>query len=246
MRRSARRTARSSSEPRPTTALARFSGRAASRRSPPWAGSPPTTTCRTASFPERAFPRSCGGSRLSRPSTASASANVFHAGDGNLHPLVLYDGEQGETEKARDARRSNPRMRASTPAARSRASTASAWTRRARCRRCSRSATSHVFTRLRERLRPGGPLQSREGRPHAEALRRGPRSVSRPCAREDRPCRASLASRRPRRSWPRRPPRAARLRIGDDLTTDGARPDPRARGGRPHLHRGGRRPAVGR
>jgi glycolate oxidase len=28
-------------------------------------------------------------------------ANVFHAGDGNLHPLVLYDAEQGETERAR-------------------------------------------------------------------------------------------------------------------------------------------------
>jgi glycolate oxidase len=28
--------------------------------------------------------------------------NVFHAGDGNLHPLVLYDGEAGETEKARE------------------------------------------------------------------------------------------------------------------------------------------------
>lgn len=28
--------------------------------------------------------------------------NVFHAGDGNLHPLVLYDSEQGETERARD------------------------------------------------------------------------------------------------------------------------------------------------
>ncbi len=28
-------------------------------------------------------------------------ANVFHAGDGNLHPLVLYDGEvEGEAEKA--------------------------------------------------------------------------------------------------------------------------------------------------
>jgi glycolate dehydrogenase FAD-linked subunit len=27
--------------------------------------------------------------------------NVFHAGDGNLHPLVLYDAEQGETESAR-------------------------------------------------------------------------------------------------------------------------------------------------
>jgi glycolate oxidase len=28
--------------------------------------------------------------------------NVFHAGDGNLHPLVLYDAEQGETDKARE------------------------------------------------------------------------------------------------------------------------------------------------
>jgi glycolate oxidase len=28
--------------------------------------------------------------------------NVFHAGDGNLHPLVLYDAGAGETERARD------------------------------------------------------------------------------------------------------------------------------------------------
>jgi glycolate oxidase len=27
--------------------------------------------------------------------------NVFHAGDGNLHPLVLYDAALGETERAR-------------------------------------------------------------------------------------------------------------------------------------------------
>ena len=27
-------------------------------------------------------------------------ANVFHAGDGNLHPLIIYDAEKGETEKA--------------------------------------------------------------------------------------------------------------------------------------------------
>jgi glycolate oxidase len=27
-------------------------------------------------------------------------ANVFHAGDGNLHPLVLFDEAQGETERA--------------------------------------------------------------------------------------------------------------------------------------------------
>jgi glycolate oxidase len=32
-----------------------------------------------------------------------AIANVFHAGDGNLHPLVCYDGRvPGETEKAAD------------------------------------------------------------------------------------------------------------------------------------------------
>jgi glycolate oxidase len=28
--------------------------------------------------------------------------NVFHAGDGNLHPLVLYDAEQGEAERAKE------------------------------------------------------------------------------------------------------------------------------------------------
>ena len=28
--------------------------------------------------------------------------NVFHAGDGNLHPLVLYDSGAGETERARE------------------------------------------------------------------------------------------------------------------------------------------------
>jgi glycolate oxidase len=29
-------------------------------------------------------------------------ANVFHAGDGNLHPLVLFDEAKGETEKAEE------------------------------------------------------------------------------------------------------------------------------------------------
>jgi glycolate oxidase len=28
--------------------------------------------------------------------------NVFHAGDGNLHPLVLYDAAKGETEAAKE------------------------------------------------------------------------------------------------------------------------------------------------
>jgi glycolate oxidase len=29
-------------------------------------------------------------------------ANVFHAGDGNLHPLVLFDEAKGETERAEE------------------------------------------------------------------------------------------------------------------------------------------------
>ena len=32
-------------------------------------------------------------------------ANVFHAGDGNLHPLVLFDAEAGETEHAEEVSR---------------------------------------------------------------------------------------------------------------------------------------------
>ena len=61
--------------------------------------------------------------------------NVFHAGDGNLHPLVLYDGRvDGRGRARRAAREARSSRRASTPAARSPASTAWAPTRRARCR----------------------------------------------------------------------------------------------------------------
>lgn len=37
--------------------------------------------------------------RLSREYSLRV-ANVFHAGDGNLHPLILFDGKKGELEKA--------------------------------------------------------------------------------------------------------------------------------------------------
>ena len=37
-------------------------------------------------------------------------ANVFHAGDGNLHPLVCYDGHtEGEAERGRGAVGADPR-----------------------------------------------------------------------------------------------------------------------------------------
>ena len=65
-------------------------------------------------------------------------ANVFHAGDGNLHPLVLFDAaSEGETERAEERVRRDPRRSASSTAARSPVSTASAPTRRSTCRRCS-------------------------------------------------------------------------------------------------------------
>ena len=68
-------------------------------------------------------------------------ANVFHAGDGNLHPLVLYSAAAGETERGREAVRARSPSCAWSWAGRCRASTASAPTRRARCRRCSARTT---------------------------------------------------------------------------------------------------------
>ena len=97
----------------------RCSGRAASRRSRRWAGSRPTTTSRTASSRGRSCPRCCAGSPSSRREYGLRVGNVFHAGDGNLHPLVLYDGARrgrGRAGAASSPRRSS--RRASTPAAR--------------------------------------------------------------------------------------------------------------------------------
>ena len=69
--------------------------------------------------------------------------NVFHAGDGNLHPLICYDESiPGQAEHAEEVAVGDPATTASRPAARSPASTASAPTRRRTCRRCSRPTIS--------------------------------------------------------------------------------------------------------
>ena len=52
-------------------------------------------------------PRSRLGEALAEIETLSKRfglrvANVFHAGDGNLHPLILYDGRAGELERAEE------------------------------------------------------------------------------------------------------------------------------------------------
>ena len=78
-------------------------GRAASPRSPPSAAWRPPTSCRTASSPAPRLAEVLG--RISDLSKASGIrvANVFHAGDGNLHPLVLYDDAvPGEAERAEE------------------------------------------------------------------------------------------------------------------------------------------------
>ena len=51
------------------------------------------------------IPRRCLADVLRRIAELAAArglavANVFHAGDGNLHPLILYDAAKGETQQA--------------------------------------------------------------------------------------------------------------------------------------------------
>jgi glycolate oxidase len=73
-------------------------------------------------------------------------ANVFHAGDGNLHPLIMFDANQAGRGRARHrptaARSSSCRSRSAAP---SPASTASASRRSARCARSSRPEELAAF-----------------------------------------------------------------------------------------------------
>ena len=89
---------------RPTTPNGRCSGRGGSRRSARSPGSHPTTTSTT---------RSCRARRLVEvlrrvyeiaDEHELIMMNVFHAGDGNLHPLIVFDRrEPGIWERVYDA-----------------------------------------------------------------------------------------------------------------------------------------------
>ena len=121
--------------------------------------------------------------------------NVFHAGDGNLHPLVLYDAAPARRPRAKEARRgileicmdvggsltgehgigvdkacSMPSMFGERDLADIRAAAA--------------------------RLRPGRAREPGQGAADAAALRRGAGAVPCPPAREAGACRASLSHRR--------------------------------------------------
>ena len=102
-RRSAASPSRARSASRPIPPTASRCGAAARPRSRRWAGSAPTTTCRTASSRGRSCRASCAGSTTLSQEHGLRVGNVFHAGDGNLHPLVLYDGAiEGQAARAEE------------------------------------------------------------------------------------------------------------------------------------------------
>ena len=148
---------------------------AASPRSRPWAGSAPPTSSRTASCPGPRCPRCWRGSTGCSEEFGIRVANVFHAGDGNLHPLVLFDDAvPGEGERAEDRQWTDPR-----PVHRARRLDHRRTRRRRRqvpihAENVHRRGPRHHAARPL-RLRSRGPVQPGQGLPDAEAVRRGSR-----------------------------------------------------------------------
>ncbi|MGE0282471.1 MAG: FAD-linked oxidase C-terminal domain-containing protein [Rhizobiaceae bacterium] len=61
----------------------------------------PDYYCMDGTIPRKELPRVLAGMRELSEQYGLGVANVFHAGDGNLHPLILYDANvPGELEKA--------------------------------------------------------------------------------------------------------------------------------------------------
>src|SRR5690606_30805098 len=61
----------------------------------------PDYYCMDGTIPRKELPRVLAGMRELSEKYGLRVANVFHAGDGNLHPLILYDANKpGELEKA--------------------------------------------------------------------------------------------------------------------------------------------------
>jgi len=61
----------------------------------------PDYYCMDGTIPRKALPRVLARMREMSERFGLAVANVFHAGDGNLHPLILYDANKpGELERA--------------------------------------------------------------------------------------------------------------------------------------------------
>ena len=153
------------------------------------AASRPTTTASTARYRARRWRRCSRASRSCRAQFGLRCANVFHAGDGNLHPLILFDANvagRGRSAPRRSAPRSS--SSASRSAARSPASTASGVEKLPQmCVQFAPRASSSAFTAIKRAFDAEWPAQSRQGRADAASLRR---------VRQDaRPSRQAPASR---------------------------------------------------
>ena len=184
-------------------------------------------------------------------------ANVFHAGDGNLHPLVLFDAAVDGADRARP-RRSPARSStcASSTAARSPASTASAWTRRSTCPGCSPTTTWTPCSWCGAPSTRPVAGQPRQGLPDPPAVRRGAGPAQGCPSRRRRPAsrRCSDHGRRDPRRAPGRHRRDGGRRHRADPARDAVRPagdgDRRRRTGpvarRARLHRGRRPRCSGR
>ena len=171
---------------------ARPSGAAARRRSPRWAGSARTTTCRTASCRERSCRRCCAASTSSRSEHGLRVGNVFHAGDGNLHPLVLYDGRV-EGEAARAEELSKKILEVCIDAGGSITGEHGVGTDKA-CAMPLMFGEDDLaaMQRLRRAFDPRGLANPGQALPDAAALRRGAGPVPRAPTREGRACRPVL------------------------------------------------------
>ena len=143
--------------------------------------------------------------------------NVFHAGDGNLHPLVLYDGAvEGEAERAEELARAI--LEACVDAGGSLTGEHGVGIDKA----CSMPLMFgeddlEAMHRVRRAFDPHGLANPGKALPDTAPLRRGARPVPRASAGEGRACRASLSrAPSPRRRRSCAPP-AARRRSGTTL-----------------------------
>ena len=139
-------------------------------------------------------------------------ANIFHAGDGNLHPLVLYDANDADAGRAgRAGGRRDPRAVRGRPAAASPASTASASRSATSCACSSPRPTSPLQMRIKTVFDPKWllnpakvfPLDGREARSAGSGVRR---------AAACSPTCAPSMSGSSRACWPRRRRRTRRSR----------------------------------
>ena len=135
------------------------SGRDARRRFRRRAASHPTTTASTERSRAARLRRSSKQIGELSQEFGLRCMNVFHAGDGNLHPLILYDANlPGDAREDHRLRREDSRICASPPEARSPASTASAWRKSMKCACSFRRSNWSAFMRVKHAFDPDGLL----------------------------------------------------------------------------------------